>query len=548
MVAVRLLTDRYRLIDRLGAGGMSVVWRAHDEVLGRYVAVKMLSSRFAGDAASRDLIRAEAQAAARLSHPNVTSVYDYGEAVEPDGARVPFVVMELVDGVTLDVRLAQGPVPWPVAVRMAAEVAAALAAAHTQGLVHRDIKPANVMLTSAGVKVVDFGIAALAGADADSSTTILGTPAYLAPERLSGDAVTPASDVYALGLLLFRMLTGRLPWQADTVTQMIEAHQYTEPQPLPPVAGLPAAVVDVAARSLAKTPDNRPSAHEVAATLSTAVGIQVALPLDDALTWNAVPSADAPTEPVGAVRAVSAGRWWAHHPRLAAAGATAVVTVTGLSAWAGVGTTTQSTAQALSVRQQEAASPPPPVSCEVRYQTRNDEGGTFGVDIAVVNSGTRSMDAWTLRFDFPADQRLTGGTGAEWTQSGHAVTARGAGALAAGATATAGLTGGYQTSNPIPLVFTLNGAPCRATITGATATPVTVAATTQDTAHPAGVSAGTSGGSGGTSPGERGHGDRSRKQPGHGHPDQHQSHGNSGHARQKQPGHGNSGPGGGHGG
>ncbi|MCW2640987.1 MAG: serine/threonine protein kinase, partial [Dactylosporangium sp.] len=129
MGAVQLLTDRYRLVDRLGAGGMSVVWRAYDEVLGRHVAVKMLSGRFACDEASRDLIRYEAQAAGRLSHPHVTSVYDYGEAIEPDGTRVPFVVMELVEGGTLDARLARGPLSWPVAVRVAAEVAAALAAA-----------------------------------------------------------------------------------------------------------------------------------------------------------------------------------------------------------------------------------------------------------------------------------------------------------------------------------------------------------------------------------------------------------------------------------
>ncbi|GAA1790743.1 protein kinase [Planosporangium flavigriseum] len=499
MGSVRLLTDRYRLIDRLGAGGMSVVWRAHDEVLGRHVAVKMLSGQYVGDATSRDLIRAEAQAAGRLSHPNVTSVYDYGEAVEPDGTRVPFVVMELVNGVTLDARLAQGPLPWPVAVRIAAEVAAALAAAHAQGLVHRDIKPANVMLTPGGVKVVDFGIAALVGANADSASVVLGTPAYLAPERLSGKAVTPASDVYALGLLLFRMLTGGLPWQAETVTQMLEAHQYTEPRPLPPAAWLPAAAADVAARTLAKAPDKRPSAQEVARTLSAAVGIRVALPLDDALTWDTAPSSDTTTASVGQVGATTARRWWDHRPRLVAAGAAAVVTITGLTAWADAGAQPQSSAQALPLRQHVAT--PPPIGCEVRYQTMRDQGGTFDVDIAIVNRATQPVGAWTLRFDFPADQRLTGGAGAEWAQSGQTVTAGGAGTLAAGATATARMTGGYQASNPIPTVFTLNGAPCRATVTGATAVPVTVPAAPQGTVYPVGVSVGTGGGSGNTPPG-----------------------------------------------
>ncbi|NJC65723.1 protein kinase [Planosporangium flavigriseum] len=495
MEAVRLLTDRYRLLDRLGAGGMSVVWRAHDEVLGRHVAVKMLSSRFAGDAGSRDRIRAEAQAAARLSHPHITSVYDYGEAVEPDGTRVPFVVMELINGTTLESRLAQEVLPWSAAIRIAAEVAAALAAAHAQGLVHRDIKPANVMLTATGVKVVDFGIAALVGADADRTTNILGTPAYLAPERLKGKAVTPASDVYALGLLLFRMLTGRLPWQAETVTQMITAHWYTDPGPLPPIAGLPAAVADVCTRSLAKEPEDRPMADVAARTLAAAVGMRAAVPFDDTLTWSPAPVQDAETavlSTVGSTSAIDSAKahrpWqaaaaaalgalsgiktslktgrWREHRRWLAVGAAALVTVTGLTAWATAGSQTQSTAEALPAQQQATA---PPISCEVRYQTRRDQGGTFDVDLAVVNSGARPVENWTLRFDFPADQRLASGTGATWAQSGQAVTARGSAAIVPGATATAGMTGGYQASNPIPTAFTLNDAPCRATVTGAPA-------------------------------------------------------------------------------
>jgi serine/threonine-protein kinase len=547
MGATRLLGDRYRLIGRLGAGGMSEVWRAHDEVLGRHVAVKMLSSRLAGDAASRELIRAEARAAGRLSHPHVTSVYDYGEAVEPDGTRVPFVVMELVDGVTLDARLARGPLPWPVAVRVAAEVAAALAAAHAQELVHRDIKPANVMLTSAGVKVVDFGIAALVGADADRASSVLGTPAYVAPERLMGKAVTAASDVYALGLLLVRMLTGRLPWHADTVTQMIKAHQYAEPLPLPPVAGLPAVVADMCARSLAKVPDDRPSAQEVALTLSAAVGIRIPLPLDDAPMWEPVPSLDVPTEVVDATGPTTAGRWRGHRRWVVAAGATAVVTVTGLAAWAGVGEQPESTAQAMPLRQQSAT--PPPIACEVRYQTKKDEGGAFDVDLAVVNNSTRPLGTWTLRFDFPADQRLTGGAGAQWAQSGQTVTTRGTGVLATGATATMSMTGEYRASNPIPTAFALNGAPCRATITGATAVPAAVPAAAQVAAQvaapPAGVSAGIGGGSGVPSPGDSGQGSqghRGRADGGHGSNDQH------GHGDNRRGGNNGGGHGGGHGG
>ncbi|GII24996.1 serine/threonine-protein kinase [Planosporangium mesophilum] len=476
---VRLLTNRYRLVDRLGAGGMSVVWRAYDEVLGRHVAVKMLSGTYATDEASRDLIRYEAQSAGRLSHPHVTNVYDYGEMADPDGTRIPYVVMELVEGATLDARLSRGPLPWRVAVRVAAEVAAALSAAHARGLVHRDIKPANVMLTSAGVKVVDFGIAALAGSGADNAPTVLGTPAYLAPERLNGKAVTPASDVYALGLLLFRMLTGRLPWRAETATQMIEAHCYTEPQPLPPVAGLPAEVATLCAHSLAKNPEDRPTAEVAARTLAAAIGIRVPLPADDELSWDSTPSADGATEvvPVRAVAELPTARG-PRRPRsrvaALAAGAAVAVTAAGLATWSAFTDNPQSTAQAASLRQQTVAAPS--VSCEVRYQTRKDEGGAFAVDLSVVNSGANAVDNWALRFDFPADQRLTGGTGADWSQSAQTVTARGTGPLAPGATAATSLTGGYQASNPIPTDFRLNDAPCRAVVTGATAVPVNLPA------------------------------------------------------------------------
>src|SRR5689334_16527034 len=147
-----LLAGRYRLVERLGAGGMSVVWRGYDEVLGRPVAVKVLAAELVSDAELRGRVRREARAAARLSHPNITNVYDYGE--RDDGT--PYVVMELVDGQSLAQRMASGPLPWRTAVRVAAQVASALAAAHAQGLVHRDVTPANVMLSRSGVKVVDF--------------------------------------------------------------------------------------------------------------------------------------------------------------------------------------------------------------------------------------------------------------------------------------------------------------------------------------------------------------------------------------------------------
>lgn len=267
-----LLANRYRLVERLGAGGMSVVWRGFDEVLGRQVAVKVLPPSTSSDSSFRRRLRAEAQAAARLSHPNITNVYDYGEAVTVDGEPVPYVVMELVDGESLAAVLARSRrLPWPAAVRIAAEVSAALAAAHARGIVHRDVTPANVMLTPTGAKVVDFGISALIGEnDIDPDGSLLGTPAYLAPERLEGGQVSPATDVYAVGLLIYRTLIGQLPWDVGTTTALLRAHQYTEPDPLPPVEGLPLAVSDLVERCLGKRPDARPSSAELAEVLAGA--------------------------------------------------------------------------------------------------------------------------------------------------------------------------------------------------------------------------------------------------------------------------------------
>ena len=273
-LAGRMLGGRYELLAPIGTGGMAVVWQARDDVLARIVAVKIVATE-PGD----HRIRREAQAAAALSHPNIAQVHDYGE-FRTAGRIYSYVVMELVEGGTLAERLTSGPLTPRPAMRVCAEIAGALAAAHAAGLVHRDIKPANVMLGATGAKVVDFGIAA---ATAPSGTgeldpEVLGTPAYLAPERLMDDAVEPASDVYALGVVLYRLLSGQSPWTVENTTQMLSNHIYVEPAPLPPVPGVPDFITDLCERCLRKDPSDRPSAREAAILLG--LGAEAAPPAE----------------------------------------------------------------------------------------------------------------------------------------------------------------------------------------------------------------------------------------------------------------------------
>ncbi|MFV2021236.1 serine/threonine-protein kinase [Micromonospora sp. LOL_023] len=264
--AGELLARRYRLIDRIGAGGMSVIWRARDEVLDRVVAVKVLAASLAADARFRSMVREEARSAAQLIHPHVTAVHDYGEAVAPDGTVTAFVVMELLSGEELDARLTAGPLPWPAAVEICAQIAEALAAAHRLGIVHRDVTTANIMMTPTGAKVLDFGIATQVGApDEDEEGETFGTPAYVAPERLDGRPTQPATDVYSLGVLLYETLTGRVPYPADTWEDLHRA--LSEEIPPLEVPGLPAPVAQICLRCLSREPQSRPTAHQVAAAL-----------------------------------------------------------------------------------------------------------------------------------------------------------------------------------------------------------------------------------------------------------------------------------------
>jgi serine/threonine-protein kinase len=505
---VEVLDGRYRLVERLGTGGMSVVWRGFDEVLRRPVAVKVLASSYVADEASRERIRDEAHAAAVLSHPNITGVYDYGESEQPDGTVVPYVVMELVHGRSLLRHLADGPLPWRAALRVCAQVATALAAAHARGLVHRDIKPANVMLTPAGAKVVDFGIAAIAGeaGDVTPDGMLFGTPAYLAPERLDGQPVEPASDVYALGVLLYRTLTGGLPWNASSTAEVVTAHRSVRPKALPAIEGMPAAVSELYLRCLAKDPADRPTSREVARTLAAAASVdaQPATPLtvvegpypleagDGHDVYDVVEVLDAEldsessldelgldVEPAGSDTALvprnsaapAVTRRSNRRRALARAGAAGGVLVV-----LALGVVTCSAMSGGSSGPPAAAAPgrtttPAPTSrqaCMVRYQTRNDGSGAFAVDITVGNSGPDPVAHWALSMTFPGDQQVSGVGSVGVAQTGTHVVFNGGGDLRPGQEVSFSFTGRYTGTNPLPTVFSLNEVICSYVLIGAT--------------------------------------------------------------------------------
>jgi serine/threonine protein kinase len=490
-----LLDGRYRLDRRIGAGGMSVVWRAQDEVLDRPVAVKVLAGPAAADPGFRARVRAEARSAARLVHPHVVTVYDYAEVslpVRPAGGDdpaddgpvlmsvsvLPFVVLELVDGASLETRLAAGPLPWPEAVRLTAQIAAALAAAHAKGLVHRDVTAGNVLLTADGAKVIDFGISAMIGAPDPEpvSNALLGTPGYLAPERLDGSPVAPSSDIYSLGILLDAMLTGHLP----------DEHHPVEPAPIP---GLPPELDALRQRCQSTDPEARPAASEIAKTLSKLGSGEpaahqpaqpqpenkgkgkITLPLTTRRLPDPPPSAPTPSPASGtAVR----------HRRLAVVAIAAVVVLGGAGAliaalsggnaparFLGQAPPTPSTAPSTAVSPSNspsrtpsaAALPVAPGQCRVNWVV-NDWGTGFTAQVMV--NGGRPLNGWTVVFVFPGNQQVQQGWNGQFSQHGDTVTIRPASynTNVANGQLTLGFNGSYTTANQRPTTFTLNGTPC----------------------------------------------------------------------------------------
>lgn len=287
-----LIADRYRLVRPLGAGSSATVWEAADTALDRTVAIKLLHSSALADPTERERLRREARALARLAHPRVTIVFDYLEQTQPNGSVQPVLVTELLNGVTLAERLRVGPLPVADAVTVCAQLADALRAAHEAGIVHRDVKPANVVLTPGGAKLLDFGIALAATDSSLTGSMAIGTPACMAPEQLTGRGAVPASDVYALGCVLYWCLVGRPPYDSPNVAQVAEGHVYAPPPPLT-APGLPQGVIDVYLRCMAKDPTQRPSASDVFAFLSLPMAN---VPMAPERTM-VMPSYDVPTQP-----------------------------------------------------------------------------------------------------------------------------------------------------------------------------------------------------------------------------------------------------------
>src|SRR6476661_918375 len=243
-----LLNGRYRLDAQIGTGGMSTVYRAFDTVLERQVAIKLMHREMSSDSDQLERFRREARAVAQLNHPHIVGVIDAGE-----DDQTPYIVFEYVEGETLKQRIRRlGRLPVPEAVAYAIEVARALDAAHARHIVHRDVKPQNVLIDLEGsAKVTDFGIARTLDEDGlTSDGRVLGTTDYVSPEQALGHPVGPQSDIYSLGVVLFEMLTGRVPFSGETPVAVAMKHVREEIPDVqikrPEVSAALAAVVDTA--------------------------------------------------------------------------------------------------------------------------------------------------------------------------------------------------------------------------------------------------------------------------------------------------------------
>jgi eukaryotic-like serine/threonine-protein kinase len=279
-----LFHGRYKILRKLGAGGMANVYLAEDQELGRRVAIKILNERHANDEQFVERFRREAKNAAGLSHPNIVSIFDRGEA---EGTY--YISMEYLDGRSLKEMITKrGPAPINVAVDYARQVLAALRVAHRQGLVHRDIKPHNVLVDGEGrIKVTDFGIARAGPSQMTEEGSIIGTAQYLSPEQAQGAPVTPASDLYSVGIVLYELLTGTVPFGGETPVELAMKHLSKVPEPPSRIRPeVPRDLDFVVMRALAKAPTERyQSADEMDADLArVARGVAVSPETEEAAT------------------------------------------------------------------------------------------------------------------------------------------------------------------------------------------------------------------------------------------------------------------------
>ena len=269
----KIIGNRYEVLEEVGNGGMAKVYKAKDRVLNRYVAVKILKDEFTTDSDFIKRFNTEAQSAASLSDANIVSIYDVGHE---EDTNLYYIVMELVKGKTLkEIINKEGPLSWKWSVNIAMQIASALSEAHKNGIVHRDIKPHNIIITEDGVaKVADFGIAkAVSNSTITAFGTTIGSVHYFSPEQAKGGITDAKSDIYSLGVVMYEMLTGKVPFDADTAVSVALKHMQEDPvEPMEINSEIPQAVNDIVMKAMQKDPLERyQTAEEMIADLSKAL-------------------------------------------------------------------------------------------------------------------------------------------------------------------------------------------------------------------------------------------------------------------------------------
>jgi serine/threonine-protein kinase len=458
-VAGYVIDGRYELLSPMARGGMATVWQARDRKLARDVAVKILHTRQLEDALQAARIQVEAQALAQLSHSNITVIHDAG-TINGD-VPAPYLVMELVRGKPLSVVARR--LPWPMAASIVAQVADALAVVHARGLVHRDVSAANVLLTTGGVKLVDFGICAMIGdSDCVDDGRIMGTVAYIAPERLRGMTVHPAVDIYALGALFHLLVTGEHPWpRSGDPAEDLNAVLHRQPPRLG--SELPASIRDLCSRCLHTDPLRRPTAGEVASVLRKAGARwdpETASTLLDQREALATTVVFTGPSNVRTLRAKSQRRQGNRGRSIAALAAFSIIglAVWPLSRWSPSSEVPQTVALPI------AAKTVISLACHATYQTLQTGGGRFQAKITILNLGTQSVPAgWRLQLSFPS--RVVASAGAAWDAAENSIATKASSdALASREPQALDLIGQYTAQIPRPSDFRLNGTPCTGTV------------------------------------------------------------------------------------